>query len=108
VDRLNIKTGESPGIHSSIILDKKYDQIRAEALHAGILLKETHEKVDEIITDGQIIESHAHDVRSNALRFYQNLIRSEKLIRYCQVIFIMVIIFIGIIFIGNFFVRKKT
>jgi hypothetical protein len=103
VDRVNNKAGKTPVTHSSVLLDNKYDQIRTEAINAGILLKETDEKVDEIINDGQIIKSHAHDVRSNAIRFYQNLIQSEKIIRYCQVIFIIFIIIIVIVFIGRIF-----
>jgi len=108
VDRLNIKAGKSPAVDSSILLDKTYDDIRIEAINAGIILKETNEKVDEIINDGHLIKSHAYDVRSNALRFYQNLMQSEKLIRYCQWIFIITIIIIAIIFIGKFFISKKN
>ncbi len=103
MDSLNIQTGKSPVIHSSILLDKTYDEIRTEAINAGILLKETDEKVDEIINDGHIIKSHAYNVRANALRFYRNLIQSEKIIRYCQVIFIIFILIIVIIFVGKIF-----
>ncbi|CAF0776289.1 unnamed protein product [Rotaria sordida] len=108
VDKLNIKTGHSPVIDSSILLDKKYDNIRIEAINAGIILKETNEKIDEIINDGHIIKSHAYDIRSNALRFYENLIQSKKFIQYCQLIFILIIITIMSIFIGKFFTRKKN
>ncbi|CAF3570808.1 unnamed protein product [Adineta steineri] len=106
MDRLNIITGDSPIIHSTILLDKKYHDIRNEAINAGILLKETDEKVDEIIKDGFLIKSHAHNIQSNALRFYRNLIQSEKLIQFCQFIFIIIIISLTIIFIGKFFLSK--
>jgi len=109
VDRLNINAaGKSPAIHSSILLDKKYDNIRTEAINAGILLKETDEKIDEIINDGYSIKVHAHNVRTNALRFYQNLIQSEKVIRYCQLIFIIIIITFVIVFIGKIFIEKRN
>ncbi len=108
VDRLNINAGISPATHSSILLDKKYDNIRTEAINAGILLKETDEKIDEIINDGHSIKVHAHNVRTNALRFYQNLIQSEKVIRYCQLIFIIIIITFLIVFIGKIFIGKRN
>ncbi|CAF2595921.1 unnamed protein product [Rotaria sp. Silwood2] len=94
--------------NSSILLDKKYDDIRIEAINAGIILKETNEKIDEIINDGHTIKSYAHDIRSNALQFYQNLIQSKKLIRYCQLVFLLIIITIMSIFIGKIFTRKKN
>ncbi|CAF2432910.1 unnamed protein product [Rotaria sp. Silwood2] len=97
-----------PGEDSSILLDKKYDDIRIEAINAGIILKETNEKIDEIINDGHTIKSYAHDIRSNALQFYQNLIQSKKLIRYCQLVFLLIIITIMSIFIGKIFTRKKN
>ena len=104
VDRSNVKTENSSNIaHSSILLEKKYDEIRTEAIKAGILLKETNEKVDEIINDGHIIKSHAYGVRINALRFYQSLTQSGKINRYCQLVFIIIIITVSIIFIGKFF-----
>jgi len=106
VDKLHIHAEKSSATHSSILLDKKYDNIRIEALNAGILLKETDEKINEIINDGHIIKSHAYDVRTNALKFYQNLIQSKKLIHYCQLIFIIIIITILIIFIGKIFINN--
>lgn len=107
VERLNINViGKSPDKHSSILLDKKYENIRTEAIHAGILLRETDEKIEDIINDGHMIKSHAHNIRSNALRFYQNLIQSEKLIRYCQLIFIIIIVIIVLFFIGKVFLGK--
>ncbi len=97
MERLNITTGKSP---VSVLLDKKYENIRTEAIQSGILIREIDEKIDEIITDGHRIKSHAYDIRSNALKFYQNLIQSEKILRYCLLIFIIiVIIIIAIIFI---------
>jgi hypothetical protein len=108
VDRLNTNAGSFPATHSSILLDKKYDHIRTEAINAGILLKETDEKVDEIINNGHTIKAHAHDVRSNALKFYQNLIQSEKIVRYCQLIFIILIITFVIVFIGKVFIGKRN
>jgi len=109
VDRLNINAaGKSSATHSSILLDKKYDNIRTEAINAGILLKETDEKIDEIINDGHTIKAHAHNIRVNALRFYQNLIQSEKIIRYCQLIFIIIIITFLIVFIGKIFIGKRN
>lgn len=106
MDKLNINAGKSSNLHLSILLDKKYENIRTEAINAGILLKETDEKIDEIINDGHTIKSHAYDIRSNALRFYQNLIQSEKLIRYCQLIFIFIII-IFIFFLVVFIVKRN-
>ncbi len=108
MDKLNIHAGKSSATHSSILLDKKYDNIRIEALNAGILLKETDEKINEIINDGHIIKSHAYDVRTNALKFYQNLIQSKKLICYCQLIFIIIIITFLIVFIGKIFIGKRN
>jgi hypothetical protein len=105
VERLNHTTGKFP---ASILLDKKYENIRTEAIHSGILLKQIDEKIDEIITDGHTIKSHAYDIQSNARKFYQNLIRSEKFLRYCLLIFIIFMIMIAMIFIGKFFVRKSN
>lgn len=107
MERLNVHVaGKSPATYSSLALDNKYENIRTEAIHAGILLRETDEKVEEIINDGQMIKSHAHDLRSNAFKFYQNLIQSEKIIRYCQLIFLILILIIAIFFIGKVFVRR--
>ncbi|CAF3970561.1 unnamed protein product [Rotaria magnacalcarata] len=108
VDRSNIKTGSSPAIHSEILLDEKYDAIRIEAINAGILLKETDEKIDELIHDARMIKSHGRDIRSNALRFYQNLIQSRKIIRFCQLIYILISIIIIIILIGKTFSGKRN
>lgn len=107
MDRLNINNEKSSVKHSSITLDKKYENIRTEAMQAGILLKETDEKIDEIIHDGNMIKSYANDIRLKALKFYQNLIQSEKFIRYCRLIFISLIIILIIIFFGNFFLSKE-
>ena len=80
MDKLNTNIGKpSSNINSSILLDRKYNEIQNEAINAGILLMETGDKIDEIIYDGKIIKSHAHNIRSNALKFYQNLIQSEKI-----------------------------
>ena len=104
VDQLNNNAGKT----SAILLDTKYDNIRKEAINAGILLKETDEKIDEIINDGQLIKSHALDVRTNALKFYRNLIRSEKIRRFCQLMFILIICIILLIFLGKMFTRKTN
>ena len=82
--------------HSSISVDNKYKEIRNEALNAGILLKETDEQIDEIIYDGLKIKSHAYDIRSNALRFYRNLIQSERMIQFCQWTFVVIVITLSI------------
>ena len=103
MERLNFATGKYP---EASLIDKKYENIRTEAIHSGILLKETDEKIDEIINDGHTIKSHAYDIQSNVRRFYQNLIRSEKLLRYCLFVFIIIIIMIAMIIIGKFFMRK--
>ncbi len=108
MDRLNIHDGKSPTTYSAILLDRKYDYIRTEAMNAGILLKEIDENVEEIIHDGNIIQSHAQDVRTNAGRFYRNLMQSEKLVRYCQWIFVVVVITLVIIFIGKVFIGKRN
>ena len=94
---------KSPATYSTNLLDKKYENIRTEAIHANILLKATDEKVDEMINDGHTIQSHAQSVQANALRFYRNLIRSVKLIRYCQFIFLIVIVtVIGFLIVKSF------
>ena len=107
VERLNINVVDrSPATYSAVLLDNKYENIRAEAIHAGILLKETDEKLDEIINDGHTIKSLAQNIQSNAFRFYQNLIRSEKFIRCCQFVFLIAIIMIVIGLIGKFVFGK--
>ncbi len=108
MERLHINVGKSPTTQTSILLDEKYDSIRSEAINAGILLKETDEKVDEMINDGQRITSHAQDVRANALRFVRNLMQSEKLVFYCQLIFIVTIVIIAILFIGKVFIGRRN
>lgn len=96
MERLNVNVIDRS---SAVLLDNKYENIRAEAIHAGILLKETDEKLDEIINDGHKIQSLAQNIQSNAARFYQNLIRSERLIRCCQVVSLiaMMTIVVGLI-----------
>lgn len=99
--------GKSPATYSTNLLDKKYENIRTEAVHASILLKETDEKANEIINDGHTIQSHAQSVQANALRFYRKLIRSEKLIRYCQFIFLIVIVTVVVFLIVKSLFRKQ-
>ena len=108
MEQLNVSVvGKSPAIYSTNLLDEKYENIRTEAIHAGILLRETDEKVEEMINDGRTIQSHAQNVQSNALRFYRSLIRSEKLIRYCQFIFLITIITVIVFLIGKAVFRRS-
>lgn len=93
-------------IDRSIFLDNKYKDIQHEALNAGILLRETDEQIDEIISDGLKIKSHAYNIRSNALRFYRNLIQSERMIRICQWTFVVIVFALIFCFILKSFLRQ--
>lgn len=86
---------------STVPLDTKYENIRSEAIQAGLILKETDEKIDEIIYDSHLVKSHAQDIRMNVIKFYRNLMKSERLKCLCQIIFICLICLIVIIFIGK-------
>lgn len=107
MDKFYITTGKSPATYSSILLDKKYEDIRKEATNAGILLKETDEKIDEIIKDGTIIKSHAHDVQAYALRLYEHIIRSDKILRYFLILFLIIVIMMVIFFLAKLYISSK-
>ena len=89
-------------------LDRTYDDIRSEAVHAGVLLKETDEKIDELIHNGRTIRSHANAIQTQTLSFYRRLIRSENIARYCHVIVITLIIILAVVFIGRMLVRNAN
>ena len=107
MEQLNVNIiGNSPATYATNLLDKKYENIRTEAIHAGILLRETDEKVEGMINDGHTIQSHAQNLQSNALKLYRRLIRSEKLIRFCQFVFLIAIIIMVVFLIGKFLFRR--
>lgn len=100
-DRIDVSIGQKSIPHVPGSFDEKYHQIRSEAHHAGVLLRETDEKIDDIITNSRTIGFHAHDVRSNALRLYRYLKQSERLLRCCQWMFILVIMIVLVVLVGK-------
>lgn len=89
-------------------LDQTYNDIRNEAVHAGVLLKATDEKIDELILNGQTIRSHANAIQAQTISFYRRLIRSENIARYCHVLTITLIIILAVVFIGKMLVRNTN
>lgn len=105
MEQILFKTGDIPATHTSTLLDKKYHEIQIEAINAGILLRETDEKLDDIIDDGRMIKSYSHDIRTNALLLYRNMIQSKKIL--CQILFIVIVTIVIFIVIGRIFTHKN-
>ena len=90
----------------SILLDEKYDQIQNEAIQAGILLKKTDEKIEQIIDENRKIQAHTDDVKTNAVRFYRNLVQSERMCRFYLLI-IGLFLFFGLIIVFTGYLTTK-
>ncbi|CAF1675599.1 unnamed protein product, partial [Didymodactylos carnosus] len=93
---------------SPAILDRKYQAIRNEALKSGILLKETDEKVEEVITNTHILNAKANAVRTGAFAIHSNLLKSDKLAKLCQLSLILLTLSGAVIIIVKLIINQKT